>query len=130
MTFTSEEIKRMEVSTYDEWQYPDYGSRNASVEIFCDEDIDKRVCSFFNYRIEDVNENGWVDTYANIDVVEKKVASIIFIIVTNFDDSLDRELEISITNNIEAEEMYRQFATTDGFEEFIEEARKAWQNSE
>lgn len=130
MTFTSEEIKRFEVDSNDEWQYPDYGSTKASVMILCDEDIDKRVCSFFNYRLEDVNENGWIDVYAMIDVVEKKVTSIFFNIITNFDEKLDRELEIKITNNIEAEEMYRQFATANGFEEFIEDARKAWQDSE
>ena len=131
MTFTTEEIKRIDVDGNYEWRFPDLCNTRATVMLDVYEDFKKRVCDFFGISYDEVIYNGWIDVYANIDVVEKRVDSIYFDIVPNDDEiSPEKELEISITNNVEANELYAQLATTNGFEEFIDECIQAQEDNE
>lgn len=131
MTFTTEEIKRIDVDGNYEWRFPDLCDTRATVMLDVYEDFKKRACDFFGISYDEVIYNGWIDVYANIDVVKKRVDSIYFDIVPNDDEvSPEKELEISITNNVEANELYAQLATTNGFEEFIDECIQAKEDDE
>ena len=125
MTFTKEEIDGMSVDTSDEWQYPSYGETICNVALYVYDEFREKACQFFDISYLDVCDNGWVDVYAFIDVKTEMVKTILFVVTPNDNAvSSERELEISITNYVEAKQIYEQLAKTDGFTEFIEDCRK------
>lgn len=125
MTFTKEEIENMEVSDGDEWQYPEYGETTCNVMLFVDDFFREKACKFFGVSYFDVCDNGWVDVYAFIDVKTEFVKTILFIVTPNNNDVCEeKELEISITNHVEAKLIYEQLMKTEGITEFIEDCKK------
>lgn len=125
MIFTDEELKGIDVDISDEWQFPDYKKTEASVMLDVYDYIREKACRFFGVNLEDVNRNGWVDVYATIDVIERIVTSIIWVIVPN--DSIvyqEKELVVKVESGMEQHELYNQLVQTNGFEEFIDEARE------
>ena len=130
MTFTTEEIKRINVDENEEWSFPAYGYTEVSVPLSVDESFKEKACKFLEMPYELVCKNGWIDTYAYVDFEERKVIRIYFDIYPHDENLPEKELEISITNNVEANELYAQLATTNGFEEFIDECIQTKKDNE
>lgn len=125
MIFTDEELKEIDVDISDEWQFPDYKKTEASVMLCVYENIKKKACKFYGVKLKDVNRNGWVNVYATIDVMERTVTSITWIIVPNDPDVCEeKELIVKVASGIEQHELYDQLVKTNGMEEFIDECVK------
>ena len=122
MIFTDEELKEIDVSTSDEWQFPDSESTEANVMLSVYDNVARKACDFYGIRYEDVTENGWVDIYAYIDVVEKKVTRLIWVI--NDEPDYYNDLEVKVSSEYEANALFEQLLKTEGMEEFIKESVK------
>lgn len=121
MTFTKEEIEKehLEVDYNDEWQVDDK-DKTISVKFYGFED---RLRKFFNLK-DDYGED-WIDCYATIDPVGKRVTEIYMQFISNCPDVPDRELDLGITNMPEGKALLANMIENDkefkGFTKFVGE---------
>ena len=122
--FSSEEINSFSVDENDEWQYPYYEDK-ANVKIWVGGDVEKRVCNFFGIKYEDVIYNGWIDSYVFVNVKEKRIDSILFVVTPNNDEICEeQELEIEIRSIVEGEKIYKQLANNESFVSFVKDSEQ------
>lgn len=125
MIFTEEELKTIDVDLSDEWMFPDYGKLTASVQLDVYDTIQKKACNFLGIDYNAVIEEGWIDVYADINVLTREVTSVLWIIVPNNTD-ICKGYEIDFEVNAigyDGIEICRQLEQTNGVSEFLDECR-------
>ncbi len=116
MTFTNDEIMEMTVRhDSDYWNFPCENDRTCRITIYVSNRLVEKACLFTGLYYADVMKNGWVDTYAYINVKRKIVTGIFFKIEPHNSncDIEDKELYIRITNTLEGKQIYSQLDLSD-----------------
>ncbi len=114
MTFLKENMDIISVDHSDEWQTTD---DHWTIKIYGLETYPIRM---FDLDLENEYTNGWIDTYAIGDPINKRVLRIEFIITLNTGNVKDdRELFIEITSKEEGEMLYEAI-TKDASKDLLE----------
>ncbi len=113
------DLENISVDPEDEWQICD---NHMTVKIF---GLEKYPLMMFNLDLEKDYPDGWIDTYAIGDPINKNIQRIEFIVTLNTGDVKDDlELFANITNITEGKALYQQILLSGGkeMEEFVAKA--------
>ena len=117
MTFSKEKMKHLNLDHNDDWQM-DEDTKTVSVMF---NGLEPYICQFFDIDLDNQYPDGWIDSYASIDVAEKTVISLYFHFESNAGDESDRELELKITNYPEQVALYAALSDQE-LDDFVAEA--------
>ena len=83
--------------------------------------LEKFVCNFFGLDLDNDYPNGWINSYATIDPVEKTVTELYFFFESNAGTGNDKELGLKITNYPEQTALYAALSDQE-LDDFVAEA--------